>query len=142
MFPEMDRDKTKRNVHRLLSHYRSMARLADEEYTPKLTATYSFELKAPGISDNVGNAVARKVTAERELWKIGRALNKLNAYQRQLLHERYIDRRELTDIEIYYDLGMSKTTYYKELEKAQVEFAEAYDNGRLIVDISEEKRTD
>jgi len=134
MFPEIDKEKTKENVHRLLSHYRSMARLADEKYTPKITATYSFELKAPGVSDNVGNAVARKVTAERELWKIGRAMNKLNAYQRQLLHDRYIDRREMTDTMIYYDLGMSEATYYRELGRAQLEFAESYDGGRLLIE--------
>lgn len=136
MFPEIDKEKTKKNVHRLLSHYRSMARLADEEYTPKITATFSLELKGSGgsPSDQVGNAVSRKVTAEQELWKIGRAMNKLNAYQRQLLHDRYIDRRQWSDIMIYMDLGMSEATYYRELGKAQIEFAEAYDNGRLLID--------
>jgi len=136
MFPEIDKEKTKKNVHRLLSHYRSMARLADEEYTPRITATYSFEPKAPGgISDTVSQSVSRKVTAEREIWKIGRAMNKLNAYQRQLLHDRYIDRREMTDTMIYYDLSMSERTFYRELGKAQIEFAEAYDDGRLLVEV-------
>ncbi|SFB90461.1 phage transcriptional regulator, ArpU family [Alkalibacterium subtropicum] len=140
MFPEIDNEKTKGNVHRLLSHYRSMARLADEEYTPKITATFSLELKGSGgkPSDQVGNAVARKVTAERELWKIGRAMNKLNAYHRQLLHDRYIDKREFTDVMIYMDLGMSKSTYYRELENSLIEFAESYDSGRLLVEIEED----
>lgn len=138
MFPEIDKDKTKENVHRLLSHYRSMVRLADEEYTPKVTATFSLELKSPGgsggNSDTVGRMVARKVTAESELWKIGRAMNKLDAYSRQLLHDRYISRRKKSDINIYMDLAMSESTFYRELEKAQLEFAEAYDYGRLLVE--------
>lgn len=135
MFPEIDKEKTKENVHRLLSHYRSMARIADEDCTPKITATYSLELKSfGGISDTVGNAVARKATAEQELWKISRAMNKLNAYQRQILHDRYIDRKEMTDTMIYYDLNMSERTFYRELGKAQVEFAESYDNGRLLAE--------
>lgn len=122
MFPEIDRDNTKKNVHRLLSHYRSMARLADEEYTPKITATFSLELKGSGgnPSDQVGNSVIRKVTAQQELWKISRAMNQLNAYQRQLLHYRYIDNREMTDTMIYYDLNMSKRTFYRELGKVQI----------------------
>ncbi|MCC5894849.1 MAG: DUF1492 domain-containing protein [Alkalibacterium sp.] len=136
MFPEIDKEQTKKNVHRLLSYYRSMARLADEEYTPRITATFSLELKGSGgqPSDTVGNSVARKVTAEQELWKIGRAMNQLNAYQRQLLHYRYIDSREMTDTMIYYDLNMSERTFYRELGKAQVEFAEGYDNGRLLAE--------
>lgn len=137
LFPEIDKEKTKENVHRLLSHYRSLARLADEEYTPKITASYSLEMKSPGgISDSVSRAVTMKETAERELWKIGRALNKMND-RRRLLHDRYIDKRELSDIRIYMDLGMSEATYYRELGKAQMEFAEAYDGGRLLEEKSE-----
>lgn len=129
---------TKINVDRLLSEYRTMTRLADEEYTPRITATYSLDLKVPGgISDNVSKSVLRKVVAERELWKIGRAMNKLDAYSRQLLHDRYISKGKKSDIQIYSDLNMSESTFYKELSEAMIEFAEAYDNGRLIVDLGE-----
>lgn len=135
MFPEIDKDETRKQVNRLLSHYRSMARLADEDCTPKVTASYSLELKgSSGVSDNVGNAVTRKVTAEQELKKITSAMNKLNAYQRQLLHDRYIEKTEMNDTMIYMNLNMSERTYYRELGKAQEEFAEAYDNGRLLAE--------
>lgn len=138
LFPKIDRGLTKINVDRLLSEYRTMTRLADEEYTPKITATYSLDLKAPGgISDNVSKAVVRKVVAEQELWKIGRAMNKLDAYSRQLLHYRYISRSKKSDIQIYTELNLSETTFYKELSEAMIEFAEAYDGGRLIVDLGE-----
>ncbi|WP_368644808.1 ArpU family phage packaging/lysis transcriptional regulator [Alkalibacterium putridalgicola] len=137
MFPEIDKEQTKKIVHRLLSNYSTMARLADEEYTPEITATFSLELKGWGgkPSDQVGNAVARKVTAEQELWKIGRAMNQLNAYKSQNLHYRYIDSREMMDTMIYYDLNMSERRFYRELGKAQTEFAESYDNGRLLAEI-------
>lgn len=136
MFPEIDEAKTKENVDRILSFYRTMTRIADEEYTPRITATYSLELKAPGgISDNVGDAVTKKVTAESELLKIAKAMNKLNAYYRQLLHGRYIDKKQLSDVMIYMDLGMSESTYYRLLGKAQLEFAEAYENGRLLTEV-------
>lgn len=138
LFPKIDRGVTKLNVDRLLSEYRTMERLADEEYAPKITATYSLVLKAPGdVSDNVSKTVTRKVVAERELWKIGRALNKLNAYSRQLLHERYISKKKKSDIEIYTDLNVSETTFYKELSEAMIEFAEAYDGGRLLAEVEE-----
>jgi len=138
LFPRVDRGLTKLNVDRLLSQYRTMVRLADEEYTPRITATYSLDLKAPGgISDNVSKAVMRRVVAEQELWKIGRAMNKLDAYNRQLLHDRYISREKKSDIQIYSDLNLSESTFYKELTEAMIEFAEAYDSGRLLVEVAD-----
>lgn len=138
LFPRVDRGLTKLNVDRLLSQYRTMTRLADEEYTPRITATYSLDLKAPGgISDNVSKSVIRKVVAEKELWKIGRAMNKLDAYSRQLLHDRYISREKKSDIQIYSDLNLSESTFYKDLTKAMIEFAEAYDSGRLLVEVAD-----
>ena len=75
LFPEIDEKKTRKNVKELLCNYRSFVRLAEEEYIPKVTATYSFELKSfTGlVSRATENAVVRKVTAEQELVKISKA---------------------------------------------------------------------
>lgn len=130
----IDKSATKENVDKLLSLYRRLARMADEEFIPKMTATYSFEVKASGgVSDSLGEAISRSVSAQQEIKKIVKALNKLNSYQRQLLFEKYIKRRQQTDIMIYIGLNMSESTFYRELEKAQLEFAEAYDDGRLLL---------
>lgn len=136
LFREINRDATKKNVHGLLSAYRSLARIADEDYMPKMTSTYSFEPKSftGRTSDPVGGALSMKQQAEDELESIIKAFNKLNAYQRQLLYFRYIDRQEKSDIQIYMDMNMSERTYYRELEKALMSFAEAYKNGRLLAE--------
>lgn len=136
LFPEIDKDKTKKQVRDFLSCYRSMARIAGEEYTPKVTATYSFELKSftGTVSRATENAVVRKVTAEQTLAKISKAINKLNAYDRQLIHDKYMDNRELNDIEIYLTYNMSSSSFYRELDKALIKFAEAYENGTLLID--------
>lgn len=132
----IDKKATKENVDELLNLYRRLARMADEEYMPKMTATYSFEIKGNGgsISDQIGEAVSRKFAAQQEIIKITKAINKLNSYHRQLLFERYMKRRPQTDIMIYVGLNLSESTFYRELEKAQLEFAEAYDDGRLLVE--------
>lgn len=129
----IDKNATKENVDELLSLYRRLARMADEEFIPKMTATYSFEIKGSGgTSDSLGEAISRSVSAQQEINKIMKAVNKLNSYQRQLLFEKYIKRRQQTDIMIYIGLNMSESTFYRELEKAQLEFAEAYEEGRLL----------
>lgn len=139
LLPEIDEKKTKSNVKKLLSNYRSFVRLASEEYIPKVTATYSFELKSftGSVSRATENAVVRKVTAERELQKIGKAMNKLNAYDRQMIHDKYMDKRELSDTDIYLNYNMSSSSFYDKLDDVLIKFAEAYDGGRLIVEIME-----
>lgn len=139
LLPEIDEKKTKSNVKKLLSNYRSFMRLASEEYTPKVTATYSFELKSftGTVSRATENAVVRKVTAERELQKIVKAMNKLNAYDRQMIHDKYMDKRELSDTDIYLNYNMSSSSFYDKLGDVLIKFAEAYDGGRLIVEIME-----
>lgn len=136
LFPEINKDKTKKQVRDLLSCYRTMVRIAGEEYTPKVTATYSFELKSfTGTGSRATeNAVVRKVTAEQTIEKICKAMNKLNAYDRQLIHDKYFDNRELTDTAIYLTYNMSSSSFYRELDKAMIKFAEAYENGSLLIE--------
>lgn len=130
----IDKSATKENVDELLNLYRRLARMADEEFIPKMTATYSFEIKGSGggVSDSLGEAISRKISAQQEIHKIMKAINKLNGYHRQILFERYMRRCPQTDIMIYVSLCMSESSYYRELAKAQLEFADAYDEGRLI----------
>lgn len=136
LFPEIDKDKTKKGVRNLLSCYRSMIRIAGEEFIPKVTATYSFELKSftGKVTRTTEDAVVRKVTAEQELLKISNAMNKLNAYDRQLIYDKFMDNRELTDTAIYLNYHSSSSSFYRELDKALIKFAEAYENGRLLIE--------
>ena len=61
-------------------------------------------------------------------------MNKLNAYDRQLIHDKYFDNRELTDTAIYLTYNMSSSSFYRELDKALIKFAEAYENGSLLIE--------
>ena len=136
LLPEIDEKKTRTNVKALLTNYRSFVRLASEEYIPKVTATYSFELKSFNgqVSRATENAVVRKVTAEQELLKISKAMNKLNAYDRQMIYDKYMDKRELSDTDIYLNYNMSSSNFYRELDKALIKFAESYEGGILTVE--------
>ncbi|WP_225743358.1 ArpU family phage packaging/lysis transcriptional regulator [Marinilactibacillus sp. Marseille-P9653] len=134
LFMGINKEITKDNADELMKLYRRLLRMADKEFTPKMTATYSFEPKSyTGTNpDTIGDAVTRKIVAQQELNKIVEAINKLNSYNRQLLYLKYMNKVELSDVKIYTELAMSESTFYRELEKAQLELAEAYEGGELL----------
>lgn len=137
LFNEVDEEKTKKNVNAVLQVYRSLARIADDDCLPKVTASYEFDMPSSSsgtIQDKMAEGLARKISAEQEIQKIAKAMNKLNAYQRKLLYDRYIHKQELSDIMLYMDSGMSERTYYRELNRSLMSFAESYENGRLLAE--------
>ncbi|WP_207694889.1 hypothetical protein DOK67_0003122 [Enterococcus sp. DIV0212c] len=136
LFPEIDRKKTKKNVHDLLQTYRALVRMAGEKHSPKITAAYTFEMnKTDGqfIQKNE-NTIDRKYLAEVELVKIIDAMNQLDAYDRQLLYDKYMDRNFTTNIAIYMKHHMSESKFYRELDKAMICFAESYESGKLLIE--------
>lgn len=140
-FPEIDAEETKKNVHVLLSIYRRLARIADEGHLPKVTASYSFDMPVDhggAVQDKMADNFSRKEIAESEIHRIVKAMNKLNAFQRKLLYDRYMQKQEYSDIMLYMESGMSERTYYRELNKALLLFAEAYENGRLLAEKRQE----
>lgn len=136
LFPEIDRKKTKKRVHGLLNKYRTLVRIAGEKHSPKVTTTYTFEMrKMDGeFSQKSGQLVDRKYLAEVELVKITEAMNQLDEYDRQLLYDKYMDRNFTTNIAIYMKHHMSESKFYRELDKAMIRFAEAYESGKLLME--------
>lgn len=134
LLPKIDEEETKKRADLLLKQYRTFVRLADEEYEPKITTTYSLSPRSVTnqVSRQVENAVVLKVTAQEEIVKINRAINKLNAYDRQRLFDKYISRKEYSDKKLIMDLCESEGGYYKKLKKALLRFAEAYSDGELL----------
>ncbi|MCP0885904.1 ArpU family transcriptional regulator [Ligilactobacillus sp. WILCCON 0076] len=134
LLAELDIKTTKKKVDELLSQYRTFVRLADEEFEPKVTTTYSLEPKSltNQIHRPIENAVVFKVTAQEEILKINKAINKLNAYDRQRLYDKYLCKRQYPDKILIAKYIESESGYYKLLERAQLRFAESYENGRLL----------
>ncbi|GGC85851.1 ArpU family phage packaging/lysis transcriptional regulator [Enterococcus wangshanyuanii] len=136
LFPEIDRKKTKKKVHELLSTYRSLLRIAGEKNVPKITASYVFE-----VNQNTNNPIQRAETiidrkrlAANELTKITNAMNQLDRYDRQLLYDKYMDRQFTTNIALYMTYHMSESKFYRELDKAMIRFAESYESGQLLIE--------
>lgn len=132
-FDELDEEITKRNVNKLLANYHRIKRLAGT-HSPKITASYSLMPRSnTGLtSDPTFDAVTLKIEAEQKLTALEKAFNCLSVESRRRLYFKYISEEKLYDYQIYNNENISKTTYYKELGEAQMEFAEAYKGGKLL----------
>lgn len=119
ILPEIDRERTKEAVEAALEKYRFYLLREPEENLPKVTATYS--LTPPAFSNqfhsSTETAVIDKVDFERErteyIEKIRKAVNRLNFKERELIIKRYLQDDEVYDYEIYNDVGLSESKYYK-----------------------------
>lgn len=135
---EIDKQSTKNNAYKLLKQYRRFSRMVGEEYTPKLTPTYTLEPKTVR-SYNSGSSqtealVTRRVSAWNEMEAIMKAINRvIDPLVRQVLIEKYCKWQIRTDCEIYMELGYSESEFYRKLERGVIEFAEAYRGGELLV---------
>ena len=132
---DIDEKATIKNVEKVLRLYRKLERMAGEEVSTKMIATYSSESRrsSGGHSDAVGNGVSRKVAAQQEIEKINKAIKNLSENHQEIIFEKYMKRASQTDIMIYVSLCMSESTFYRELKKAKLEFAEVYEDRKLVV---------
>lgn len=133
LFEELDDEITKQNVDYVLSRFHSIKRLAGS-FTPKITATYSITPSSytGQTSDSTSQLVGLRAEAQQQLKDILDAFECISIESRKRLYYKYISEDRVYDYEIYINQNISKTTYYKELGIAQLEFAEAYKGGELL----------
>lgn len=136
LVPGILKKETLAKAYAVLERYQVLCNIAEEDYLPKLTATYSLEPRGHSWkpSSQTESMVARRVDAQAEVEAIRRAVDRVSdSHHRQVIIEKYYYGRNRTDIERYMDLGYSESEFYRLLERAVLEFAENYRNGRLLV---------
>lgn len=134
LFYQLDKEATKSKAKSVLKTYRRLKQIAGEPFLPKVTATYSFEPRNPvqGVSSAIEKHVIRQVMAQDKMEQIEKAINQLDADSRYTLIRKYCQ-RATSDIEIYMNLEISESDFYRLLDKAFYSFAEAYRGGELLV---------
>jgi len=117
--PEIDREETKKRVEAVLKKYRFYLLTVPEEKLPKVTMTYSLVPPAQtnGFYSSTETVVIDKVDFERERdeymeW-IRRGVNRLSPRERELIIKRYLSDEEMYDYELYNEMGMSESKYYR-----------------------------
>ncbi|MBS4750336.1 transcriptional regulator [Carnobacteriaceae bacterium zg-ZUI78] len=143
LVPDTDNKKTKKNAYKVLKSYRLLKRIAGSEFSPKVTALYSFEPRSftGTVSNAIEQHVVRQLSAQQECAYIEKGINSVcSADHRHILIEKYCH-AEKSDIALYIDLNYTETEFYRELEKAVLYFADAYKSGELLV-FKEDKTID
>jgi len=141
LFQEVDKKKTRNNVDNLLSNYHRLKRLAGRPVEQNVTATFSLQPKGSSRDNtsNVERGVIKKLDADLTLKRIETAFNCLGPDTRRRLYLKYMNRHITYDYEIYTEDNISEATYYRELQKSLIEFAECFNGGKLIVYEEEEE---
>lgn len=134
LFADINKEKTKENVDNLLCNYHRFKRIAGRPIDQNVTATYTFEPKPDFFdpSSKIERGVIKKVNAGEIVDEIQSTLTLLSIESRKRLHQKYFQSYRQFDYEIYSNENISRSTFYRELGKAQIEFAEAYQGGKLL----------
>lgn len=135
-FPEINEAKTKENAKKILEGYPHWRRVANDTDGQRVTTTYSFTPRNPSSAKNsqVEKLAIRKVDAELELDAIEQAVSKLHdPFYRKIIYEKYLVWHQKKDETVYNELAISESSYYENLSKALLAFAELYRNGEQVV---------
>ncbi|MED0686574.1 ArpU family phage packaging/lysis transcriptional regulator [Anoxybacillus ayderensis] len=121
---DVDGEKTKKAVEEALEKYRMYMLTVPDEFLPHVTQTYSL---VPPSNTNAfysptESVATRKVDFERErneyMNRIMRAVNRLTKLQRELIIRRYMSVEEPRDYDVYNEMCISESKYYRERERA------------------------
>lgn len=121
---DVDGEKTKEAVEAALEKYRIYMLTVPDEYLPRVTQTYSLvpPSKTNAFHSSTESAAIRKVDFERErdeyMNRIVRAVNRLTKLQRELIVRRYMSIEEPRDYDVYNEMCISESKYYRERERA------------------------
>ena len=135
---EFDRKATKKKVHQLLSSYRTLIRIAGQNELPKMTSSYLFEVTKENENLDFlatkNDSLNRSLLVKNELLKIREGINRLDQDNRRILCDKYINVEMPTNISFFMKYHISESTFYRELEKACICFAESYNEGELLIE--------
>lgn len=126
---KIDEKRTKNSVERKLIKYREYLVTLPNSMTPKVTPSYSI---IPASNTNSFSSKTENIAIERVMYEqernnfmnqIHAAVETLKAEEKKILIECYLIEDTLPDVEIWTDLHMGKTKFYKCKQKALLRLA-------------------
>ncbi|WP_240371702.1 ArpU family phage packaging/lysis transcriptional regulator [Anoxybacteroides rupiense] len=122
---DVDGEKTKEAVEAALEKYRIYMLTVPDEWLPKVTQTYHLDVppsQTNAFRSSTESAAISKADFERErdeyMNRIVRAVNRLTKLQRELIVKRYMSVEEPRDYDVYNEMCISESKYYRERERA------------------------
>lgn len=126
---QIDSEATQNAVEEMLRQYRTYMLTVPENRMPSLTANYTLEM--PNYStvkqSAVENAAIENVDAEskrqRFFIRISKGLRKLTTIERQLIALKYLQMEPLYNYEVYTELSISESKFYRQRNRALYKLA-------------------
>lgn len=127
--PQIDEEKTRAKMERMLEKYRMLRLQTPEDFLPKITTTYT--ITPPSFSNqfhsSTEDAALKKmdweIEREKYMKRIERGINRLTQRERRILVMFYMQDEEMFDYEIYGEMGLSQRNYYRVKNKAYYRLA-------------------
>ncbi|UQZ46100.1 DUF1492 domain-containing protein [Bacillus sp. PK3-037] len=122
--PQIDEEATKLKAEKLLDQYRLYLLQVPDDFLPKVTPTYS--IVPPSITNEFHSstedaALKRldwEIQRDKFLKRIQRAVNRLSQRERQIIVMLYMQPEEMYDYEVYAEMDLSQSSYYRVKAKA------------------------
>nr|WP_060597076.1 ArpU family phage packaging/lysis transcriptional regulator [Bacillus pumilus] len=127
--PQIDGEKTKEKMDRMLEKYKMLRLQTPENFLPKITTTYTI---TPASFSNQFHSSTEEAALKKMDWeierekymkRIERGINRLTQKERRILVMLYMQDEEMYDYEIYAELGLSQRNYYRVKNKAYYRLA-------------------
>lgn len=126
---QIDNIETQKEVERKLRQYRTYILTVPERKTPKVTVNYTLEMPNFSLerhSSTEATAIENvDLSVEREKffhW-IAKGLRKLNNVERKIIVLKYLQMEPMYNYEIYSELQMSESKFYRHRAKALYKLA-------------------
>lgn len=121
---DVDGVQTKEKVLEYFSDYRMHILSVPDDLMPKVTQTFSL---TPSSDTNTFHSstesiAIKRIDEERErndfINRTIRAVNRLSARERELITKTYMTYEDVYDYDVYNEMGVSETTFYRIRERA------------------------
>ncbi|WP_342467507.1 ArpU family phage packaging/lysis transcriptional regulator [Bacillus sp. FSL W8-0629] len=127
--PQIDEEKTRAKMERMLEKYKMLRLQTPEDFLPKITTTYT--ITPPSFSNQFHSTTEEaalkkmdwEIEREQFMKRIQRAINRLTQKERRILVMLYMQDEEMYDYEIYAEMGLSQRNYYRVKNKAYYRLA-------------------
>ncbi|WP_062513969.1 ArpU family phage packaging/lysis transcriptional regulator [Halobacillus sp. KGW1] len=122
--PEIDREKTRKNVEAALEKYHIYLLMDPAEIAPNITS--SFKITPPSNNNQFHSStestaidrIDKDEERRRYVEKIRRAVNRLAHKERSVIVKRYMEEEDMLDYIAYNELGFSERHYYRVKSRA------------------------
>lgn len=130
---DYNKKQTRENVKKILSEARKIRLIAESQsYVRSPVMSPAPVYKSNVNSETVAKMAIRAAEAEEEFAAINEAIELMDEKNGKILTRKYLAKNELTDTDLYLNLNMSSSSFYRLMDRSLLEFAFCYRGGELV----------